>query len=167
MSCFPCTLQLKYREVYEKSKAQINMDPEAHEIRAAKEAYKNITNVRVFTRGIRKNHFLFIIDSRLTQHTFLILAWLQEEIWSHEKQVDLDSRQTRLPQCCQELPAAERCELVLLFTICVMHIVYFVNIQQCCSYFAPTGWVQVWQRDDERLCDPCGWWQVNSPGYEE
>lgn len=74
MSCFPCTLQLKYREVYEKSKAQINMDPEAHEIRAAKEAYKNITNVRVFTRGIRKNHFLFIIDSRLTQHTFLTLA---------------------------------------------------------------------------------------------
>lgn len=42
-------LQLKYREVYEKSKAQINMDPEAHEIRAAKEAYRNITNVSVFT----------------------------------------------------------------------------------------------------------------------
>lgn len=125
MSCFPCTLQLKYREVYEKSKAQINMDPEAHEIRAAKEAYKNITNVRVFTRGIRKNHFLFIIDSRLTQHTFLILAWLQEEIWSHEKQVDLDSRQTRLPQCCQELPAAERCELVLpLYYMCDSHCLF-------------------------------------------
>ncbi|XP_030284299.1 nebulin isoform X26 [Sparus aurata] len=39
------TSNLKYREVYEKSKAQINMDPEAHEIRAAKEAYKNITNL--------------------------------------------------------------------------------------------------------------------------
>ncbi|XP_070832626.1 nebulin [Chaetodon trifascialis] len=39
------TSNLKYKEVYEKSKAQINMDPEAHEIRAAKEAYRNITNL--------------------------------------------------------------------------------------------------------------------------
>ncbi|KAK7939466.1 hypothetical protein WMY93_002792 [Mugilogobius chulae] len=39
------TSALKYREVYERSKAQINMDPEAHEIRAAKEAYKNISNL--------------------------------------------------------------------------------------------------------------------------
>ncbi|CAN9498499.1 unnamed protein product [Ophioblennius macclurei] len=39
------TSNLKYREVYEKSKAQINMDPEAHDIRAAKEAYKNISNL--------------------------------------------------------------------------------------------------------------------------
>ncbi|XP_078795270.1 nebulin isoform X13 [Oryzias latipes] len=39
------TSDLKYREVYERSKAQINMDPEAHEIRAAKEAYKNISNL--------------------------------------------------------------------------------------------------------------------------
>lgn len=38
-------MQLKYKEVYERSKAQINMDPEAHDIRAAKEAYKNISNV--------------------------------------------------------------------------------------------------------------------------
>nr|XP_024661312.1 nebulin isoform X21 [Maylandia zebra] len=39
------TSNLKYKEVYEKSKAHINIDPEAHEIRAAKEAYKNITNL--------------------------------------------------------------------------------------------------------------------------
>ncbi|XP_056245131.1 nebulin isoform X2 [Seriola aureovittata] len=39
------TSTLKYKEVYEKSKAQINMDPEAREIRAAKEAYKNISNL--------------------------------------------------------------------------------------------------------------------------
>ncbi|XP_074551161.1 nebulin [Halichoeres trimaculatus] len=39
------TSNLKYKEVYEKSKAQINMDPEAHSIRAAKEAYKNISNL--------------------------------------------------------------------------------------------------------------------------
>lgn len=49
MMCFSCILQLKYKEVYEKSKAQINMDPEAHEIRAAKEAYKNISNVSVIS----------------------------------------------------------------------------------------------------------------------
>lgn len=49
MVCFSFISQLKYREVYEKSKAQINMDPEAHEIRAAKEAYKNITNVSVWS----------------------------------------------------------------------------------------------------------------------
>merc|ERR1719167_2107821 len=39
------TSNLKYKEVYEKSKAHINMDPEAHDIRAAKEAYKNISNL--------------------------------------------------------------------------------------------------------------------------
>ncbi|XP_029936222.1 nebulin [Myripristis murdjan] len=39
------TSNLKYKEVYERSKAQINMDPEAHEIRAAKEAYRNISNL--------------------------------------------------------------------------------------------------------------------------
>ncbi|XP_072301321.1 nebulin isoform X6 [Eucyclogobius newberryi] len=39
------TSALKYREVYEKSKAHINIDPDAHEIRAAREAYKNITNL--------------------------------------------------------------------------------------------------------------------------
>lgn len=47
-------VQLKYKEVYEKCKAQINMDPEAHEIRAAKEAYKNITNVSGLNGRIRK-----------------------------------------------------------------------------------------------------------------
>lgn len=51
--CFSCILQLKYKEVYEKSKAQINMDPEAHEIRAAKEAYKNISNVSDVTVFIK------------------------------------------------------------------------------------------------------------------
>lgn len=61
MVCFSCILQLKYKEVYEKSKAQINMDPEAHSIRAAKEAYKNISNVSVFGDGIRKSHILYII----------------------------------------------------------------------------------------------------------
>ncbi|XP_034002989.1 nebulin isoform X8 [Trematomus bernacchii] len=39
------TSNLKYREVYEKSKAQINMAPDAHSIRAAKEAYKNTSNL--------------------------------------------------------------------------------------------------------------------------
>lgn len=50
-SLFEFILQLKYKEVYEKSKAHINIDPEAHEIRAAKEAYQNITNVRVSSHG--------------------------------------------------------------------------------------------------------------------
>ncbi|XP_077393753.1 nebulin [Festucalex cinctus] len=35
----------KYKELYERNKAQINIDPEAHSIRAAKEAYRNITNL--------------------------------------------------------------------------------------------------------------------------
>lgn len=62
MVCFAFILQLKYKEVYEKSKAHINMDPEAHEIRAAKEAYKNISNVSVFSDGVRNDHFLFFTD---------------------------------------------------------------------------------------------------------
>lgn len=53
MVCCSCVSQLKYKEVYERSKAQINMDPEAHEIRAAKEAYKNISNVSSFSDLIR------------------------------------------------------------------------------------------------------------------
>lgn len=51
-------LQLKYKEVYEKSKAQINIDPEAHDIRAAKEAYRNITNVRVSLQISACVHYL-------------------------------------------------------------------------------------------------------------
>ncbi|XP_035250287.1 nebulin-like isoform X2 [Anguilla anguilla] len=36
---------LKYKELYEKNKAHINVDPGAFEIRAAKEAYTNISNL--------------------------------------------------------------------------------------------------------------------------
>ncbi|XP_076858822.1 nebulin isoform X4 [Brachyhypopomus gauderio] len=39
------TSTLKYKELYEKSKAQINIAPDAYEIRAAKEAYKNISHL--------------------------------------------------------------------------------------------------------------------------
>ncbi|XP_077436854.1 nebulin isoform X1 [Vanacampus margaritifer] len=39
------TSNMKYKELYERNKAQINIDPEAHSIRAAKEAYRNITNL--------------------------------------------------------------------------------------------------------------------------
>ncbi|XP_062257985.1 nebulin isoform X12 [Platichthys flesus] len=39
------TSNLKYKEVYERSKAQINIAPDAHEIRAAREAYKNCSNL--------------------------------------------------------------------------------------------------------------------------
>lgn len=42
--CCVCS-QLKYKELYERSKAQITIDHEARSIRAAKEAYTNITNV--------------------------------------------------------------------------------------------------------------------------
>ncbi|KAJ8255268.1 hypothetical protein GJAV_G00202940 [Gymnothorax javanicus] len=36
---------MKYREIYERNKAHINIAPDAHSIRAAKEAYHNITNL--------------------------------------------------------------------------------------------------------------------------
>ncbi|XP_031440949.1 nebulin isoform X4 [Clupea harengus] len=39
------TSNLKYKEVYEKSKTQITMAPDAFELRAAREAYKNISNL--------------------------------------------------------------------------------------------------------------------------
>ncbi|XP_041940564.1 nebulin isoform X8 [Alosa sapidissima] len=39
------TSDLKYKEVYEKNKTHITMDPDAFDIRAAKEAYKNISNL--------------------------------------------------------------------------------------------------------------------------
>ncbi|KAM9342293.1 nebulin [Pholidichthys leucotaenia] len=57
------TSSLKYKEVYEKSKAQINMDPEAHSIRAAKEAYKNITNLDYKKKyEATKNKWIWTID---------------------------------------------------------------------------------------------------------
>lgn len=73
-------MQLKYREVYEKSKAQINMDPEAHEIRAAKEAYKNITNVSVQNCQIKKICFSFHCESQTGtwhDHDHAVLSWFQ------------------------------------------------------------------------------------------
>ncbi|XP_065818621.1 nebulin isoform X8 [Labrus bergylta] len=57
------TSNLKYREVYEKSKAQINMDPEAHEIRAAKEAYRNISNLNYKKKyEATKNKWIWTTD---------------------------------------------------------------------------------------------------------
>ncbi|KAM7406868.1 hypothetical protein PAMA_002863 [Pampus argenteus] len=57
------TSNLKYKEVYEKSKAQINMDPEAHEIRAAKEAYKNISNLDYRKKyHATKNKWIWTVD---------------------------------------------------------------------------------------------------------
>lgn len=98
--------QLKYKEVYEKCKAQINMDPEAHEIRAAKEAYKNITNVSFLNSRMQKHsvvrvHFS-LVEITHTRHdsVLLVTAWLQEEVRGHQEQVDLDFGQTRLPQRC-------------------------------------------------------------------
>lgn len=74
-------MQLKYKEVYEKSKAQINMDPEAHEIRAAKEAYKNITNVSVLKCRFRKYlvvcFLLYTIESTHPGHNGNPSCWLQ------------------------------------------------------------------------------------------
>ncbi len=69
-------LQLKYKEVYEKSKAQINMDPEAHEIRAAKEAYKNITNVSVYTEGVGNGHVCsLLITDKLDMSLFCFVLF--------------------------------------------------------------------------------------------
>ncbi|XP_061579114.1 nebulin isoform X4 [Cololabis saira] len=57
------TSTLKYREVYEKSKSQINMDPEAHDIRAAKEAYKNISNLQYRKKyEATKNKWIWTAD---------------------------------------------------------------------------------------------------------
>lgn len=50
-------LQLKYKEVYERNKAHINIAPDAHEIRAAKEAYKNISNVSLHWSPTKNGEF--------------------------------------------------------------------------------------------------------------
>ncbi|CAB1347036.1 unnamed protein product [Coregonus sp. 'balchen'] len=55
--------KLKYKEVYERSKAQINMDPESFEIRAAKEAYKNISNLDYRKKyQATKNKWIWTVD---------------------------------------------------------------------------------------------------------
>ncbi|XP_028981654.2 nebulin isoform X6 [Esox lucius] len=57
------TSVLRYKEVYEKSKAQINMDPESFEIRAAKEAYRNISNLDYRKKyEATKNKWIWTVD---------------------------------------------------------------------------------------------------------
>ncbi|XP_045563818.1 nebulin isoform X39 [Salmo salar] len=57
------TSVLKYKEMYERSKAQINMDPESFEIRAAKEAYKNISNLDYRKKyQATKNKWIWTVD---------------------------------------------------------------------------------------------------------
>lgn len=46
MSILSISYQLKYKEAYEREKSHITMSPDAFDIRAAKEAYQNISNVR-------------------------------------------------------------------------------------------------------------------------
>ncbi|KAG7467209.1 hypothetical protein MATL_G00150970 [Megalops atlanticus] len=54
---------LKYKEVYERNKTQINMDPEAYDIRAAKEAYKNISNLDYKKKyEATKNKWIWTVD---------------------------------------------------------------------------------------------------------
>lgn len=88
-----CFLQLKYREVYERNKAHINMAPDAHDIRAAKEAYKNISNVSLHWSALS----ICEVKSQASVSLFVFLlriAWLQEEVRGHQEQVDLDCGQT-------------------------------------------------------------------------
>ncbi|KAJ8012364.1 hypothetical protein DPEC_G00041930 [Dallia pectoralis] len=57
------TSVLRYKEVYERSKAQINMDPESFEIRAAKEAYRNISNLDYRKKyQATKNKWIWTVD---------------------------------------------------------------------------------------------------------
>ncbi|XP_056610379.1 nebulin isoform X2 [Triplophysa dalaica] len=57
------TSNLKYKEVYEKNKAHINIAPDAHEIRAAKEAYKNISNLDYKKKyEATKNKWIWTVD---------------------------------------------------------------------------------------------------------
>ncbi|XP_047671271.1 nebulin isoform X17 [Tachysurus fulvidraco] len=57
------TSNLKYKEVYEKNKAQINIAPDAFDIRAAKEAYKNISNLDYKKKyEATKNKWIWTVD---------------------------------------------------------------------------------------------------------
>ncbi|XP_062861579.1 nebulin isoform X4 [Trichomycterus rosablanca] len=57
------TSNLKYKELYEKNKAQINIAPDAYDIRAAKEAYKNISNLDYKKKyEATKNKWIWTVD---------------------------------------------------------------------------------------------------------
>ncbi|KAG9348753.1 hypothetical protein JZ751_029070 [Albula glossodonta] len=54
---------MKYREIYEKNKAHINIAPDSHSIRAAKEAYRNITNLDYKRKyEATKNKWIWTVD---------------------------------------------------------------------------------------------------------
>lgn len=61
---------------------------------------------------------------------FLLVAWLQEEVWGHQEQMDLDCGQTWFHPCCEEQLPAEWCSCHSTFyhgfsyrekTICLMN----------------------------------------------
>ncbi|XP_046701861.1 nebulin isoform X1 [Silurus meridionalis] len=57
------TSNIKYKEIYEKNKAQINMAPDSFDIRAAKEAYQNISNLDYKKKyEATKNKWIWTVD---------------------------------------------------------------------------------------------------------
>lgn len=84
--------------MYERNKAHINMAPDAHDIRAAKEAYKNISNVSLHCSAPS----ICEVESQAIVSLFVFLAlvaWLQEEVRGHQEQMDLDCGQTWFRSC--------------------------------------------------------------------
>lgn len=71
--------------MYEKNKAQINIAPDAFDIRAAKEAYKNISNVSSLFQqisGLISYYLRYVFKPCIC---FFAVAWLQKEVWGHQE----------------------------------------------------------------------------------
>lgn len=71
--------------MYEKNKAQINIAPDAYDIRAAKEAYKNISNVSLLSQQISGLISLYLRNVFKPSMYLSAVAWLQKEVRGHQE----------------------------------------------------------------------------------
>lgn len=71
--------------MYEKNKAQINIAPDAFDIRAAKEAYNNISNVSSLFQQKSWLISQYLRNVFKPSLRFSAVAWLQKEVWGHQE----------------------------------------------------------------------------------
>ncbi|XP_066542162.1 nebulin [Hoplias malabaricus] len=82
------TSNLKYKELYEKSKAQINIAPDAYDIRAAKEAYKNISNLDYKKKyEATKNKWIWTVDRPDFVHASKINVQQSDVEYKYDKEL--------------------------------------------------------------------------------
>lgn len=143
------------------------MDPEAHEIRAAKEAYKNISNVSCFSDGIGKKIKKLSENKKNENNScklYLQLDYKKKYEETKNKWIWTTDRPDFINAAKNSLQQSDVSSSVHVWPA------FYYPEQPCpdpSKPAPPTGWIQVRQRDDEGLCDTCDQWHVHPHVQEE